>query len=85
MGLVAFLILGLLAGAVVKAVSPGRDPAGLAVTMAIAVVGAVLGGYLASRALGIDAMQQFFDVTTWVTAVAGSLLVLSVYRMLARH
>ena len=49
MGIIAFLILGLLAGMIAKAILPGEDPGGLLITMAIGVVGALIGGFLAPR------------------------------------
>ncbi len=85
MGLIAFLILGLLAGAIAKAFLPGRDPGGLIVTMAIGVVGSLLGGFLAAQLFDVNVTRQFFDLSTWVTAVAGSLVVLLIYRAVARR
>ncbi|MGH3925552.1 MAG: GlsB/YeaQ/YmgE family stress response membrane protein [Egibacteraceae bacterium] len=85
MGLIAFLILGLLAGAIAKAFLPGRDPGGLIVTMAIGVVGSLLGGFLAARLFDVNVTRQFFDLSTWVTAVAGSLVVLLIYRAVVRR
>lgn len=85
MGLIAFLILGLLAGAIAKAFLPGRDPGGLIVTMAIGVVGSLLGGFLAAQLFDVNVTRQFFDLSTWVTAVAGSLVVLLIYRAVVRR
>lgn len=83
MGIIAFLILGLLAGAIAKALLPGRDPGGIIITMAIGVVGALLGGYLASALLDINVNRQFFDLQTWIAAIVGSMLLLLVYRLVA--
>lgn len=82
MGIIAFLILGLLAGAIAKALLPGRDPSGCLVTMAIGVVGALLGGFLASELLGRSSLDEFFDLSTWVTAIVGSMILLVGYRLL---
>lgn len=82
MGFIAFLILGLLAGAIAKALLPGRDPGGCLVTMAIGVVGALLGGFLAAELFDAEPLDEFFDVSTWVTAIVGSILLLLVYRVL---
>jgi uncharacterized membrane protein YeaQ/YmgE (transglycosylase-associated protein family) len=81
MGIIAFLILGLLAGAIAKAVMPGDDPGGIIVTMLIGVVGALLGGFLAGALFGADPLDEFFDISTWLTAIVGAMLLLFVYRL----
>jgi len=83
LGVIAFLILGLLAGAIAKALLPGRDPSGCLVTMGIGVVGALLGGFLASELLDRDPLDEFFDLSTWVTAIIGSMLLLLLYRLVS--
>lgn len=83
MGIIAFLILGLLAGAIAKAIMPGEDPGGILVTMAIGVVGALLGGFLAAALFNADPMDEFFDISTWLTAIIGAMVLLAVYRMVA--
>jgi uncharacterized membrane protein YeaQ/YmgE (transglycosylase-associated protein family) len=83
MGIIAFLILGLLAGYIAKAVLPGRDPGGLLITMAIGVVGALLGGFLAGFLFGSDPLDEFFDISTWLTAIVGAVLLLLLYRTVA--
>jgi uncharacterized membrane protein YeaQ/YmgE (transglycosylase-associated protein family) len=82
MGIIAFLILGLLAGAIAKALLPGDDPGGIIVTMIIGVVGALLGGFLAGALFDADPMDEFFDISTWLTAIIGSIILLIVYRLL---
>ncbi len=82
MGIIGFLILGLLAGAIAKALLPGRDPSGCLVTMAIGVVGALLGGFLAAELFDQDPLDEFFDLSTWVTAIVGSVILLLLYRIL---
>ncbi len=81
MGIIGWIVLGLIAGAIAKAILPGDDPGGIFVTMLIGIVGAIVGGFIAS-ALGIGDLDEFFDIGTWVIAIAGSLLLLLVYRML---
>ncbi|MDP9346737.1 MAG: GlsB/YeaQ/YmgE family stress response membrane protein [Actinomycetota bacterium] len=82
MGIIGFIILGLVAGAIAKAILPGDDPGGIIVTMLIGVAGAIVGGIIAS-ALNIGDLGDFFDIGTWLIAIAGSLLLLVVYRMVA--
>jgi uncharacterized membrane protein YeaQ/YmgE (transglycosylase-associated protein family) len=81
MGIIGWIILGLLAGAIAKAIMPGKDPGGIVVTMLIGIVGAVLGGFLATQLLGVDAMDEFFDISTWLAAIVGALLLLFIYRL----
>jgi len=87
MGIIAFLILGLLAGMIAKAILPGEDPGGLLITMVIGVVGALIGGFLASAIFGAHPLDEFFDISTWITAIVGSVLLLWIWRMVAgsRH
>jgi uncharacterized membrane protein YeaQ/YmgE (transglycosylase-associated protein family) len=82
-GILAFLILGLLAGAIAKALLPGDDPGGIIVTMVIGVVGALLGGFLAGLLFNARPLDEFFDVSTWLTAIIGSVVLLVIYRMVA--
>ena len=65
MGIIAFLILGLLAGAIAKAIAPGEDPGGIIVTMLIGVAGAVIGGFLAAALFDAHPLDEFFDISTW--------------------
>src|SRR5690349_16394918 len=81
MGIIAFIILGLLAGMIAKAILPGDDPGGLIVTTIIGVVGALLGGFLAAALFDAHPLDDFFDLSTWVTAVVGSMILLLVYRL----
>ncbi|MCW2926421.1 MAG: sle [Thermoleophilia bacterium] len=83
MGIIAFLILGLIAGAIAKALMPGDDRGGFFLTMLLGVVGAFLGGWLGSMLLGTDVMDEFFDLSTWASAIVGSLVVLGIYRAVA--
>lgn len=80
MGIIGWIILGLIAGAIAKAILPGDDPGGIIVTTLIGIVGAVVGGFIAS-ALGVGDQKQFFDIGTWLIAIAGSILLLLIYRL----
>ncbi len=80
MGIIGWIVLGLLAGAIAKLIMPGEDPGGLIVTTLIGIVGAIVGGLIAS-ALGVGDLDEFFDVGTWLIAIAGSLLLLGIYRV----
>ncbi|MFF0168552.1 GlsB/YeaQ/YmgE family stress response membrane protein [Streptomyces prasinus] len=82
MGVIAWLVLGLLAGAVAKAILPGRDPGGLVGTTVIGIAGAFLGGWLSSRFLDRPVQREFFDAATWGSAIAGAFVLLIAYRVL---
>jgi uncharacterized membrane protein YeaQ/YmgE (transglycosylase-associated protein family) len=79
MGIIAFILLGLFAGAIAKLILPGDDPGGIIVTTLIGMAGALIGGLIAS-ALDIGDLDEFFDLGTWLIAIAGSLLLLLAYR-----
>ncbi|MFF1870208.1 GlsB/YeaQ/YmgE family stress response membrane protein [Streptomyces sp. CB03911] len=83
MGVIAWILIGLLAGAIAKALMPGRDPGGLIVTILIGIAGGLLGGWLGKVIFGVDSIDGFFDLSTWVAAIIGSLLVLVAYRAVA--
>jgi len=80
MGIIGWILLGLCAGAIAKLIMPGDDPGGLIVTTLIGIAGAIVGGLIAS-ALNIGDLDEFFDIGTWLIAIAGSLLLLFIYRM----
>ena len=82
MGIIGWIVLGLIAGAIAKAIMPGDDPGGVIVTIIIGIVGAIVGGLIAS-ALNIGSLDEFFDIGTWIIAILGSLLLLGLYRMVA--
>jgi len=81
MGIIGWIVLGLLAGTIAKLIMPGEDPGGIIVTMLIGIAGAIVGGLIAS-ALDIGDLGEFFDIGTWLIAIAGSLLLLFLYRMI---
>jgi uncharacterized membrane protein YeaQ/YmgE (transglycosylase-associated protein family) len=81
MGIIGWIVLGLLAGAIAKLIMPGEDPGGFFVTMLIGIAGALVGGLIAS-ALDIGDLDEFFDIGTWLIAIGGSLLLLFLYRMI---
>jgi uncharacterized membrane protein YeaQ/YmgE (transglycosylase-associated protein family) len=84
MGIIAWILLGLFAGAIARAVIPGRtEPGGCIGTTAVGILGALLGGFLAS-ALDIGEISDFFNLGTWLIAIAGSILLLLIIRAIAR-
>src|SRR5690606_13812049 len=85
MTIISWIILGLLAGAIAKFLLPGRDPGGLIGTTLIGVAGAFIGGWISSRWLDQPITKDFYDGTTWVAAIGGSLVLLIGYRLLFGH
>ena len=81
MGIIAFIILGLIAGVIAKWILPGKDPGGIIVTTLIGIAGAIIGGFLAGALFGADPMDEFWDVSSGLTAIAGAISLLLVYRM----
>ena len=82
MGIIAWIILGLLAGLIAKALLPGDDPGGIIITTLVGVAGAFIGGFIA-KALGFgDPIDEFFDFSTWLGAIIGSVVLLLIYRAL---
>jgi uncharacterized membrane protein YeaQ/YmgE (transglycosylase-associated protein family) len=81
MGIIAFIILGALAGMIAKALMPGDDPGGFIVTTVIGIVGALLGGFIAGALFDADPLDEFFDISTWLTAIVGAIVLLAIYRM----
>ena len=81
MGIIGWIVLGLIAGAIAKAILPGDDPGGIIVTMIIGIVGAILGGFLAQVLFNRNTVDEFFDVSTWLTAIIGAIILLVIYRL----
>ncbi len=80
MGFIAWIALGLVAGLIAKAIMPGPERVGIVLTTVLGVGGALLGGFLAT-ALGLgDPIDEFFDLSTWVAAIAGSLIILFLWK-----
>jgi uncharacterized membrane protein YeaQ/YmgE (transglycosylase-associated protein family) len=84
MGIIAWILLGLFAGAIARAVVPGRtEPGGCIGTTAVGILGALIGGFIAS-ALDIGEIDDFFDLGTWLIAIGGSVILLLIIRAVAR-
>lgn len=84
MGIIGWIVLGLLAGAIAKQIMPGTQGGGWLATMALGIVGALVGGFVATS-LGLGGIDAFFSLWTWVLAIAGSLLVLVIWGFLTKN
>jgi uncharacterized membrane protein YeaQ/YmgE (transglycosylase-associated protein family) len=77
MGILGWIVFGLVVGAIAKLLMPGRDPGGIIVTMVLGIVGALLGGFV-GRALG---MYNANESAGFIMALIGAVFVLFIYRM----
>jgi uncharacterized membrane protein YeaQ/YmgE (transglycosylase-associated protein family) len=82
MGIIAWIVFGLIAGLIAKLLMPGRDPGGFFITIAIGVAGALVGGFIATR-LGYGGIDGF-NIGSMIVAVLGSIVLLLGYRLLRR-
>jgi uncharacterized membrane protein YeaQ/YmgE (transglycosylase-associated protein family) len=83
MGIIAWIILGLGAGLLANMLIPGRRSQGLILTCLIGVAGALGGGWLASKLFHIHTLHGFFNLSTWLTAIAGAAVLLLAYHLLS--
>ena len=81
MGFLAFLLLGLIAGAIAKLILPGKQGGGWLITLLLGVVGALLGGWLGSMISGVG-LEEFWDLSTWLLAIGGAIVVLLIYGLI---
>lgn len=79
MGILGWIVVGGLMGALAKLIMPGNDPGGIIVTILIGIVGGLLGGWIGSALFGVGT-GGFFNISTWLIALVGALVLLGVYR-----
>jgi uncharacterized membrane protein YeaQ/YmgE (transglycosylase-associated protein family) len=82
MGILAWVILGLIAGALAKFIMPGKDPGGIIVTMLLGIAGAVVGGFIATS-LGFGTVTGI-NVVSILIAVGGAILLLWIFRLVKK-
>ena len=86
--IIGWIILGLIAGAIAKAIMPGKDPGGVFVTIILGIVGALIGGFIARSLLGygsIDSTGQMAKpgfLMSLVLSVVGAIILLAGYRLI---
>ena len=81
MGILAWIVLGLGSGLIANMFIPGRRSQGLIITCLIGIAGALLGGWLATKLFHIHSLQGFFNLSTWLTAIAGAAVLLLAYHL----
>lgn len=82
MGILAWIIFGLIAGALAKLFMPGRDPGGFIITILLGIAGAIVGGFIGT-ALGFGDVTGF-DIRSFFVAILGAVILLFLYRSLRR-
>jgi uncharacterized membrane protein YeaQ/YmgE (transglycosylase-associated protein family) len=83
-GIVAWILVGLIAGVLAKIAMPGPDPGGIIITMVIGIVGALLGGFILNNLLGGPGVTGF-NLSSILVATLGSIILLAVYRLVTRQ
>ena len=83
MSFIGWIILGLIAGAIAKAILPGKMGGGWLITLILGVVGALVGGWLGTVLFNVG-IGDFFSIQTWLVAIAGSVVVLLIYGLITR-
>jgi uncharacterized membrane protein YeaQ/YmgE (transglycosylase-associated protein family) len=85
MGIIGWILLGLLAGTIARALIPGETaPGGCIGTTAVGILGALIGGFIAA-ALDIGKIEDFFDLGTWLIAIGGSIVLLLLINAITRR
>jgi uncharacterized membrane protein YeaQ/YmgE (transglycosylase-associated protein family) len=78
--IIGWIIFGLIVGAIAKLLMPGRDPGGIFVTILLGIGGALIGGFI-GRALWGSSGANDWSIGSFILAIAGSILLLFIYRM----
>jgi uncharacterized membrane protein YeaQ/YmgE (transglycosylase-associated protein family) len=79
MGIIGWIVIGLIMGAIARAIVPGKQKGGWIITLILGVLGALLGGFIASAVFGTNVNDEFFDLGTWGFALLGSLIVVFIW------
>lgn len=78
MGFIGWIIMGLVVGAIASAILRDRAPGGFLATLLLGIVGAVVGGWIGSALWG-EGIEGFFDLSSWLLAILGAVIVLLIY------
>ena len=82
MGIIAWIILGLVAGLLANVLVPGRRSEGLILTCVIGIAGALLGGWVATKLFHVHSLHGFFNLSTWITAIVGAAVLLLIFHVI---
>jgi uncharacterized membrane protein YeaQ/YmgE (transglycosylase-associated protein family) len=83
MSIIAWIVLGLIAGLIANMLIPGKRQQGLILTCLIGIAGALIGGWIATKVFHIHSVQGFFNLSTWLTAIAGAAVLLLAYHVVS--
>jgi uncharacterized membrane protein YeaQ/YmgE (transglycosylase-associated protein family) len=81
MGILSWIVFGLIVGVIAKLLTPGRDPGGFIITMVLGIAGALVGGFI-GRAMGLYGPNQSAG---WLMSILGAIILLAIYRAVARR
>ena len=81
MGILSWILFGLVVGVIAKLLMPGRDPGGFIVTILLGIAGALIGGFI-GRAMGL---YQTNESAGWIMSILGAVVLLALYRMMVRR
>ena len=81
MGILSWILFGLVVGVIAKLLMPGRDPGGFIVTILLGIAGALIGGFL-GRAMNLYGQNESAG---WLMSILGSVILLAIYRMMVRR
>ena len=81
MGILSWILFGLVVGVIAKLLMPGRDPGGFVITILLGIAGALFGGFI-GRAMGFYGDNQGAG---WIMSILGAIILLALYRMMARR
>lgn len=81
MGILAWILFGLVVGVIAKLLMPGRDPGGFIITILLGIAGAVLGGFI-GRMMGFYGPDESAG---WIISILGAIILLALYRMMVRR
>ena len=85
MGIIAWIVLGLGAGLLANMLIPGRRSQGLILTCVIGVAGALGGGWAATKLFHVHTLNGFFNISTWLTAIAGAAVLLLAVHLISER
>jgi uncharacterized membrane protein YeaQ/YmgE (transglycosylase-associated protein family) len=83
MGIIAWIVLGLVAGLIANLLIPGRRSQGLILTCVIGIAGALAGGWVATHLFHVHTLHGFFNLSTWLTAIAGAAVLLLIFHLVS--
>jgi uncharacterized membrane protein YeaQ/YmgE (transglycosylase-associated protein family) len=81
MSIIAWIVLGLVAGLLANLLVPGRRSQGLLLTCLIGIAGALAGGWAATELFHVHTLHGFFNLSTWVTAIIGAAILLLIFHL----